>query len=113
MFPSCTGKTREFTSSLGWLASLFIYDKKVRLPWGKPSPAYRYDLDGMDRGKLLPQFNMEQQAELISHYFGATQIGIAKYVDILPKLRQALAGFLENPKNPALLPMTVKVEPNP
>jgi hypothetical protein len=32
MFPSCTGKTREFTSSLGWLASLFIYDKKVRLP---------------------------------------------------------------------------------
>jgi hypothetical protein len=28
------GKTREFTSSLGWLASLFIYDKRVRLPWG-------------------------------------------------------------------------------
>jgi hypothetical protein len=37
MFPSCTGKTREFTSSLGWLASLFIYDKKVRLPWPKPA----------------------------------------------------------------------------
>ncbi|WP_223253432.1 hypothetical protein, partial [Chromobacterium amazonense] len=30
--PSRTGKTWEFTSSLGGLASLFAYDKKVRLP---------------------------------------------------------------------------------
>lgn len=79
----------------------------------KPAPAYRYNLDGEDRGKTLPDFNMEQQAELISHYFGAVTLGMGEYTIILPSLRLALRDFIANPKNRALLPTTTKVEPTP
>ncbi|WP_440217252.1 PAAR domain-containing protein [Chromobacterium piscinae] len=78
---------------------------------GKPSPAYRYNLNGEDKGKTLSDFNMEQQAELISHYYGATQLNMTEHSPRLQALSQALAGFLANPKNSALLPTTTKVEP--
>ncbi|WP_106076135.1 PAAR domain-containing protein [Chromobacterium amazonense] len=80
---------------------------------GQPSPAYRYNLNGEDKGKKLPDFNMEQQAQLIAHYFGGAVIGYGDYIGRLPQLRQALADFLANPKNPALVPTTTKVEPKP
>lgn len=47
---------------------------------------------------------MEQQAELISHYFGATRLGVASCVARLPFLRGALDGFLRSPGDAALLP---------
>ncbi|WP_440029786.1 PAAR domain-containing protein [Chromobacterium amazonense] len=80
---------------------------------GAPSPAYRYNLAGADKGKTLPDFNMEQQADLIAHYYAATQLGMPKYAADLPALEKALADFLANPKNPSLLPTTTAVEPKP
>ncbi|WP_083339101.1 PAAR domain-containing protein [Chromobacterium sphagni] len=72
-----------------------------------PSPAYRYNLAGQDKGKAMPDFNMEQQGELVSHYFGATQLGIDRDANALAR---ALGGFLTNPANPSLLPATTKIE---
>lgn len=64
--------------------------------------AYRYD--STQAGRPLASYNMEQQAELISHYFGATQLGVVSYVARLPFLRGALDGFLQSPRDAALLP---------
>ncbi|WP_079437009.1 PAAR domain-containing protein [Zoogloea sp. LCSB751] len=75
---------------------------------GLPSPAYRYDLTGEDKGKTMSQFNMEQQGELVSHYFGVTQLGMNKNINALEAV---LADFLKNPADPSLLPITTKIEP--
>ena len=64
--------------------------------------AYRYD--ATDPARPLSRYNMEQQAELISHYFGATQLGVASCVARLPFLRGVLDGFLRSPGDAALLP---------
>ncbi len=64
--------------------------------------AYRYD--SSVRGTTLASYNMEQQAELVSHYFGATELGLASMTARLPFLREVLGGFLQSPGNPALLP---------
>ncbi|WP_440216298.1 PAAR domain-containing protein [Chromobacterium piscinae] len=80
---------------------------------GQPSPAYRYNLAGEDKGKKLPDFNMEQQAQLIAHYFGATTLNMLAYNSRLPALQAALSDFIANPKNTALVPTTTKVEPKP
>lgn len=80
---------------------------------GQPSPAYRYNLNGEDKGKKLADFNMEQQAQLIAHYFGGAVLKYGDYIGRVPLLREALAEFLANPANPDLVPTTTKVEPNP
>ncbi len=52
----------------------------------------------------LPDFNFEQQAEIISHYFGAEYL---KENDFLPNLllfRSVLKEFIINPKDEKLLP---------
>lgn len=64
--------------------------------------AYRYDIRNQPR--RLASYNMEQQAELIAHYFGATQLGLASYRAQLPFLRGALEGFLRSPGDAGLLP---------
>ena len=79
----------------------------------RPSPAYRYNLAGSDKGKELPDFNMEQQAELISHYFAATQLGSPRYFAEQTELAKALGSFITNPKDATLLPSTTLVEPAP
>ena len=99
---------------------------KIRLRGGyandgaRPAPAYRYNLQGEDIDKPLPQFNMEQQGELISHYFDANFLtGIhreqqhAARVANLPALRNALSEFLTQPGNHELLPQTTAIEPHP
>ena len=64
--------------------------------------AYRYD--SAIAGTTLAGYNMEQQAELVSHYFGATQLGLPSLTARLPFLRDVLDGFLQSPGNAALLP---------
>ena len=63
--------------------------------------AYRYDAQA---GGVLSDFNMEQQGDLIAHYFGARQLGIPAYVAQLPQLQEILQGFLLNPADRSLLP---------
>ena len=64
--------------------------------------AYRYD--SSMRGTTLVSYNMEQQAELVTHYFGATQLGLASMTARLPFLREVLRGFLQSPGDAGLLP---------
>ena len=47
---------------------------------------------------------MEQQGDIIAHYFGARQLGIPAYVAQLPQLQDILQGFLINPADRRLLP---------
>ena len=77
------------------------------------APAYRYNLQGQDKGKTLPDFNMEQQADLFAHYFAAVKDLFPRYAVQLHDLKIALAGFLKNPKDASLLPNTTTVEPSP
>lgn len=77
------------------------------------SPAYRYYPDGQDKEKTLTELNMEQQAQLISHYFGAMQLNIYDYTKRLPWLSRVLAKFLQNPSDSSLLPQTTEVESRP
>ena len=63
--------------------------------------AYRYDAQA---GGVLSDFNMEQQGDIIAHYFGARQLGIPAYVAQLPQLQEILQGFLLNPADRSLLP---------
>lgn len=63
--------------------------------------AYRYNAQA---GGILSDFNMEQQGDIIAHYFGARQLGIPAYVAKLPQLQDILQGFLLDPSDRALLP---------
>ncbi|WP_300750908.1 Rhs element Vgr protein [Janthinobacterium sp.] len=63
--------------------------------------AYRYTASA---GGVLPDFNMEQQGDIIAHYFGARQLGIPAYVAQLPQLQEILQGFLDDPADRKLLP---------
>ena len=63
--------------------------------------AYRYTASA---GGVLSDFNMEQQGDIIAHYFGARQLGIPAYVAQLPQLQEILQGFLLNPSDRSLLP---------
>ncbi|MEN6423699.1 MAG: hypothetical protein ABFD76_17300 [Smithella sp.] len=64
---------------------------------------YKYDPQ-IDKGKLLSNFNFEQQGELISHYFGAKILGVYLYLPNLSFYESVLKEFLRNPKNAKLLP---------
>lgn len=60
--------------------------------------------DSPDRNKTLPDFNMEQQAVIISEYFGAKYLGVSELQFNLPFYGRVLNEFIRSPKNAALLP---------
>ncbi|MDY6486673.1 hypothetical protein SKM51_05600 [Acinetobacter faecalis] len=74
--------------------------------------AYDYDLICDDQYREFNQFNFEQQADIISHYFDAFYLPEEGHN--APKqrsknekqkfaLKKVLAGFLQNPKNKDLV----------
>lgn len=78
----------------------------------KNARGYTYDLYGKDKNKAFNEFNFEQQAELISHYFDVVYHDVSKHnrSDIYYKnlqnidhLTSVLSEFLENPKGKKLL----------
>ncbi|WP_211455441.1 PAAR domain-containing protein [Collimonas antrihumi] len=77
--------------------------------------AYKYDPIA-DRDKSLSDFNMEQQGDLVSHYFDAVYLSGEGYaphwqrVQLLPFLQVVLANFLQNPSDTSLLPKTTHFE---
>ncbi|CDG81944.1 hypothetical protein [Janthinobacterium agaricidamnosum] len=64
--------------------------------------AYRYDAAAA--GRPLSSFNMEQQGDIIAHYFAAQHLGLARYAASLPFLNSVLADFLRAPGDIDLLP---------
>lgn len=60
--------------------------------------------DNLDLNKTLPGFNMEQQAVIISEYFGARFLNDQALAYNLPFYDRVLQEFINNPKNAALLP---------
>ncbi|AEK63261.1 PAAR domain-containing protein [Collimonas fungivorans] len=77
--------------------------------------AYKYDPTA-DFGKTMSDFNMEQQGDLVSHYFDAIYLSGEGYaphwqrVQILPFLQSVLAEFIRNPSDTSLLPKTTHIE---
>lgn len=70
-------------------------------------PAYSYDIvnDGMD----FPYYSMEQQAEVISHYFRIIKFGQkAKFHHLKAHYERHLAYFLKDPSETLLLPKDIK-----
>ncbi|WP_343580693.1 zinc protease [Acinetobacter sp.] len=77
------------------------------------SLAYEYSL--ADISKKFNEYNMEQQAEIVSHYFDATHMYQTTHnsprlhkqnVMNLPRLRQVLSDFLVNPDNKNLVSLS-------
>lgn len=69
--------------------------------------AYDYDIvnDGID----FPDYSLEQQAEVISHYFDILKFGQkAKFYSLKTYYEKCLAYFLKNPNEPLLLPKNIK-----
>lgn len=65
--------------------------------------AYRYWQEGQD----LPAFarlNMEQQAEVIAHYFAAAYLQVDALQKRLPQLSKCVQPFLRHPYHLSLLP---------
>jgi len=58
----------------------------------------------VNKDKKLSEFNMEQQAEIISHYFGAKFLKDNNYISRLSFLEKILGNFLKEPRYVALLP---------
>jgi uncharacterized Zn-binding protein involved in type VI secretion len=69
----------------------------------KDGKAYKYDWQTQSDTKMS-DYNMEQQGDLVSHYFSVATLGNDDYKARLPFLSHVLTKFLENPKNAALLP---------
>lgn len=57
-----------------------------------------------NKGKIFSEFNMEQQADIISHYYGAKFLNDKRFTSRLPFLQSVLADFLKEPRAVALLP---------
>ena len=57
-----------------------------------------------NKDKKFSEFNMEQQAEIISHYYGAKFLKDSNYISRLSFLEKILDKFLKEPKYVALLP---------
>ena len=67
------------------------------------SKAYRY----WSGKTVLPAFcdlNMEQQAEVVAHYFAAERLGYSQWQQRLPQLATCIAPLLSNPHHLCLLP---------
>lgn len=79
------------------------------------APAYRYDAHA-DAGRRLCHFNMEQQADLIAHYFdarflsGNPSAAHAVRQRLLPFYEAVLADFLQDPGARACLPTSTRVQ---
>ena len=65
---------------------------------------YEYDNPEDANKKALSDFNMEQQGELISHYYAAKFLQIPRYILKLEFLELVLKEFLGNSNNVKLLP---------
>jgi hypothetical protein len=97
-------------------AGLWMALKGGYLPGAAGAPAYRYHPQ-RDAGKRLCDFNMEQQADLIAHYFDARFLpdnpstSHALRCAHLPFYEAVLADFLRDPAAPACLPITTRVPP--
>jgi type VI secretion system secreted protein VgrG len=64
--------------------------------------AYKYDKK--DTYKTLPDYNMEQQGDIIAEYYGAKYLNEKQCVAKLPFFERLLKEFLRRPKNAALCP---------
>ena len=73
--------------------------------YGTGSPAYQYDATaGASTTQKIQDFNMEQQGDIISHYFSVEFLKFAKYTDNSPFYKMVLRDFLRDPRNANLLP---------
>ncbi len=66
--------------------------------------AYRYDARLSEPRRVFSDFNMEQQGEIVAHYFGARYLGLGAHLGKLGGLERVLAAFLRDPRDRALLP---------
>lgn len=66
--------------------------------------AYRYLQDASDAIAPFEQLNMEQQAEVVSHYFAAKYLHVPSLQARLPMLEASLSCFLQQPYWLGLLP---------
>ena len=65
--------------------------------------AYKYN-SPENNNKTLSEFNMEQQGDIIAHYFAAKHLYHERYISDLSLFENVLKEFLRNPKNANLLP---------
>lgn len=77
---------------------------------GKPSNKLRaYDYDIVKDDIDFPDYSLEQQAEVVSHYFEIVKYGKdAKFYSLKTYYEKCLAYFLKNPNEPLLLPKNIK-----
>lgn len=81
-----------------WLGGLMLAVKggyRRRCCYAYPPPAHI---------RSIADLNMEQQADLIAHYYAARFLGWPQYQADLPHFEAALGGFLSNPHDTSLLP---------
>ncbi|MGL6071139.1 type IV secretion protein Rhs [Craterilacuibacter sp.] len=60
-------------------------------------------------GRAFRSFNFEQQAELLSHYYGAQVLQLPALLPRLPWLRAVLQDFQANPSDRSLLPLSYRL----
>lgn len=83
-------------------------------PGKRVARAYKYNT-ASDGGKSMSEFNMEQQGDLIAHYFEAVYLSgkgsqeQRQSILDLPFLQKVLSGFLRNPADISLLPNTTSI----
>lgn len=103
--------THVWQYSLGMSVALRGTEMAVRGGY-RNARGYDYDLNGKDQNKAFNEFNFEQQAELVSHYFDAVYLNAYKHdnypghienVGNLRFIELILKDFLDNPKNHKLL----------
>jgi hypothetical protein len=81
--------------------------------YGEDASAYDYS-PALDKGKKFSSFNMEQQGDLIAHYFDASFLpgnptdSHQQHVAMLPFYESVLADFLSDPSNASLLPNSTR-----
>jgi hypothetical protein len=63
-----------------------------------------YNYDSADNKKTLPDFNMEQQGDIIAHYFGAKYLRMDAFLYNMTFYERVLQEFTRSPQNAALLP---------
>ena len=91
---------RRRLKAKGFLYGLISWSSKFGSKW-----VYGYDPQA-DKNKKFSDFNMEQQGDIIEHYFRAKYLSDAQYMHELPFLERVLADFLRDPRATALLPGT-------
>lgn len=70
----------------------------------KSGERWVYDYDINENHRDFSSYNMEQQAEIISHYFGAKYLNDVDFTPRLPFLARILKDFLKEPRLVAHLP---------